>query len=47
MLRNNHTYVIINGYYEGICVEFEQKNKKTLDFLTLLQIASKYYISYY
>ena len=24
---------MIDGSYEGICVEFEQKNKTTLDFL--------------
>ena len=32
VLRNKHAYIIINGSYEGICVEFEQKTT-TLDFL--------------
>ena len=27
VLRNQHTYIIINGSYEGICVKFEWENK--------------------
>jgi len=28
--RNKHTYIIINGSYGGICVQFEKQNKITL-----------------
>ena len=40
VLRNYQTYIIINGSYEGICVEFEQINKITLNIY--FQIAPKY-----
>ena len=33
ILRNCHTYVIINASYGGICVEFERKNNPTLVLL--------------
>ena len=26
--RNHHTYIIMNGSYEGVCVEFEQKTQQ-------------------
>ena len=32
-LRSWHTYIIINGFYEGIGVEFEKKSNTTLVFL--------------
>jgi len=28
-----HTYIIINGFYEGISVEFERKRNTTLVYL--------------
>jgi len=31
--RNNHTYIIINVSYEGICVQFERRKHPTLVFL--------------
>jgi len=35
ILKNKHTYIIINASYEGICVEFKNKNNATLVFLLL------------
>ena len=33
ILRNKHTYIVINAFYEGICVEFQRKNSTLLVFL--------------
>ena len=39
ILRNSHTYIIINASNEGIFVGFERKNKTT--FFFYFQIAGK------
>ena len=41
VLRNNHTYIITHGSYEGNCVEFEQ-TKQNQHWISYFQIAPKY-----
>ena len=42
VLRIQHTYIIINTSYEGICVKFEQNNKTTKQhWISYFQIAPR------